>query len=312
MLKIERIILTKTPLGYLLNKTRKWILPGFEGMPLHDVLKFFYTQIKTGSITERAAAIAYNLIMAIPPSFLFLFTLLPHLPFIKRADLEIQIRLLIKEIIPATGYNDTIINFIDTTFFQSPRIGLISFGLVLALYFASNAMIGIMRSFNKNYIGFEKRKILHRRWVAIRLTTLLFGLFLGCLLFLISQRAALKWMGIQKTSIRETILIVRWVFIVGLVFYSIAFIYKFAPAVKKRWGLISPGAILASTLSILTTLGFSAFVNNFGRYNALYGSIGAVIVIMALIYLNALVLLLGFELNVSIRSLKSIKEGREE
>ncbi|MEI9934447.1 MAG: YhjD/YihY/BrkB family envelope integrity protein [Ferruginibacter sp.] len=74
---------------------------------------------------------------------------------------------------------------------------------------------------------------------------------------------------------------------------------------KSDWNLISPGAILASALSILTTLGFSAFVNNFGRYNALYGSIGAVIVLMAIIYLNSLVLLIGFELNVSIKTLES-------
>jgi membrane protein len=311
MVKLERIILTKTPVGFLLKKSKQWILPGFEGIPLYDVILFFYKQMKTVSLTERAAAISYNLIMAIPPSFLFLFTLLPNLPFIKRMDLETQIKLLIKQIIPAQGYNDTIINFIDTTFFQSPRIGLISFGLLLALFFASNAMIGIMRSFNKSHTGSEKTKILHRRWMAIRLTTLLFGLFLGCLLFLISQRAMLKWFGIQKASIREIIFYVRWVFIVGLVFYSIAFIYKFAPAVKKRWSLLSPGAILASTLSILTTLGFSAFVNNFGRYNALYGSIGAVIVMMALIYLNSLVLLIGFELNVSIRSLKLIADHRK-
>jgi membrane protein len=312
MTKLERLILTKTPVGYVLNKSKRWLLPGFEGVPLYDVIHFFYRQVKTVSITERAAAISYNLIMAIPPSFLFLFTLLPHLPFIKKMDLETQIKLLIKQFIPAQGYNDTIINFIDTTFFQSPRIGLISFSLVLALFFASNAMIGIMRSFNKLYIGFEKRKIVHRRWMAIKLTALLFGLVLGCLLLLISQRAALKLMGIQKASIREIIFYIRWVFIVGLVFYSIAFIYKFAPAVKKRWKLVSPGAIVASTLSILTTLGFSAFVNNFGRYNALYGSIGAVIVIMALIYLNSLVLLIGFELNVSIRSIKTLADHKQE
>ncbi len=185
-------------------------------------------------LTERASAISYNFIMAIPPSFLFLFTLLPNLPFIKRLELETQLKLLIKNIIPATGYNDTIISFIDTTFFKSPRIGLLSFGLLLALFFASSAMIGIMRSFNKNYVGFEKRKTLHKRWVAIRLTTILFGLILSCLLLLISQRAFLKLIGIKNAGIRETIFYVRWVFIAALVFYSIAFIYKYAPAVQKR------------------------------------------------------------------------------
>ncbi|MFM2326653.1 MAG: hypothetical protein RIR31_855, partial [Bacteroidota bacterium] len=91
---------------------------------------------------------------------------------------------------------------------------------------------------------------------------------------------------------------------------SIAFIYKYAPAVHKRWKLTSPGTILATFLSLLATLGFSAFVNDFGRYNALYGSIGTIIMLMALIFINSLVLLIGFELNVSIKSLKSIADER--
>ena len=213
--------------------------------------------------------------------------------------------------IPAEGYNKNIITFINNTFFKTPVYSLLSFGLLLALFFASNAMMGLMRSFNKNYIGFQKRKGLHDRWIAIRLTVLIFGLVLGCLILLITQGAVLKWMGVKNFSVRNIIFYVRWVFIIALVFYSIAFIYKYAPAVNKRWRLLSPGSILATFLCIMASLGFSAFVNNFGRYNALYGSIGTVIVLMALIYINSLVLLIGFELNVSIKSLRSIAEKRE-
>src|SRR5260221_12719860 len=106
MLKLERIIITKTPIAFFLRKSKRWILPGFEGVPLYDVIKFFYKQLKSASITERASAISYNFIMAIPPSLLFLFTLLPNLPFIKRLDLKTQITILIKDMIPAKGYND--------------------------------------------------------------------------------------------------------------------------------------------------------------------------------------------------------------
>lgn len=250
--------------------------------------------------------------MSIPPAFLFLFTLIPHLPFIKTQEIRRQVNFLIREIIPADGYNSNIIKFINQTFFgANPVYGVLSFGLLLAFFFASNAMMGIMRSFNKNYIGFEKRKGLHTRWIAIRLTTLLFGLVLGCLILLITQGAVLKWMGVKNAGWREAITYLRWAFIVSLIFYSIAFIYKYAPAVQKRWRLVSPGSILATFLCILASLGFSAFVNNFGKYNALYGSIGTIIVLMALIYINSLVLLIGFELNVSIKSLRSIAMQRE-
>lgn len=310
MTRLERIILTKTPIAFILQRSKHWYLPGFEGVPLYDVLKFFYKQIKTVGLTERASAIAYNFIMAVPPSFLFLFTLIPNLPFISKKSLKIQLHALVNDIVPAQGYNNNIIKFIDS-FIDGNKIGLLSFGLILALFFASNAMMGLMRSFNKNYIGFEKRKGLHKRWVAIRLTTLIFGLVLGCLILLITQGAVLKWFGVKSDFWKDFIYYVRWVVIIALVFYSIAFIYKYAPAVEKPWKLSSPGTILATFLSLLATIGFSTFVNNFGRYNALYGSIGTIIVLMSLIFINSLVLLIGFELNVSIKSLRLIAEQRE-
>jgi membrane protein len=81
--------------------------------------------------------------------------------------------------------------------------------------------------------------------------------------------------------------------------------------VQKKWKLVSPGTILATVLCIIASLGFSAFVNTYGRYNALYGSIGTIIVLMALVFINSLVLLIGFELNVSIKTLKARAEQRD-
>lgn len=309
MTKLERLILTRTPVGLLLRKTKKLILPGFEGVALYDVIRFFYQQIKTVGLTERASAIAYNFIMAIPPSFLFLFTLIPNLPFVSKKSLKIQLHAMIIDIIPAKVHNYNLIKFVDS-FIDGSKIGLLSFGLITALFFASNAMMGLMRSFNKNYIGFAKRTGFHNRWIAIRLTALIFLLVLGCLLLLITQGAVLQLLGVKSAFMREFIYYVRWVFIVALIFYSIAFIYKFAPAVKKRWNLVSPGTILATFLSIMASLGFSYFVNNYGKYNALYGSIGTILVLMALVYINSLALLIGFELNVSIKSLQALAEQR--
>ena len=310
MTKLQRIIFTLSPIAFILRRSKHWYLPGFEGVPLYDVIRFFMKQVKTVGLTERASAIAYNFIMAIPPSFLFLFTLIPHLPFVSKKSMKRELHSLIVDIIPAKVHNEYLIKFVDS-FLDDSKIGLLSFGFLLALYFASNAMMGLMRSFNKNYIGFAKRKDLHNRWMAIKLTSMIFLLVLGCLLLLITQGAVLKWMGIRNATLRDIIFYVRWIFIIALVYYSIAFIYKYAPAVEKRWKLISPGTIFGALFSILATYGFSFFVNNFGKYNALYGSIGTIIVFMALIYINSLVLLIGFELNVSIKSLRSIAEKRE-
>ncbi len=310
MKKYQRILITKTPLAFFIKKSKSWQLPGFDGVPLYDVMRFFYHQIKTHGLTERASAISYNFIMAIPPSLLFVFTLVPNLPFISKKTIQLQLHRVIYDIIPDPSYNTELIKFVDS-FISEARIGLLSFGLLFSLFFASNAMMGLVRSFNKkNYLGFEKRMGLQQRWMAIKLTMLIFALFLGYFVLLISQGALLK-MLISDRGWREVIANVRWVFIILLIFFTVGFIFKYAPSVEKRWKLMSPGTITTTLLSIISSVGFSVFVNNFGRYNVLYGSIGTIMMVMALIYINSLAILVGFELNVSINSLKIIARKRQ-
>lgn len=212
--------------------------------------------------------------------------------------------------VPAPTYNKGLISFVDF-FFEGSKIGILSFGFALLLFFASNAMMGVMRSFNKNYIGFEKRKGIQKRWVAIKLTGILYSLLMVCLFLLFMQSNVLRWVGVKNVLLREIIVYGKWIFIVALIFYSFAFIYKYAPSMQKRWKLVSPGALIATFLSILATLGFSAFLNNFDRYNVLYGSIGTIIAFGTLIFINSLVILIGFEFNVSINSLRAMAELRK-
>ena len=273
---------------------------------MYKVLQFFRRQIKQQGLAERASAIAYNFIMALPPSLLFLFTLIPNLPFISKRSIKYQMHSLILDIIPSKVYNKQLIDFADT-FIDGNKIGLLSFGLLLTLFFSSNGMMGIMRSFNKNYEGFEKRKGLQKRGVALRLTIVIFGLLFGYFILLIMQGALLN-LVIQSNTLKIIITYSRWILIVMLVYLTIGFIFRYAPAVQKRWKFSSAGTILATLLSLLATLAFSLFVTNFAKYNALYGSIGTVMMLMALIYLNSLALLIGFEFNVSIHTLKAREE----
>ncbi len=310
MIKFQRIILSYTPLPFILRKSKRWYLPGFQGVALYDVIQFFRRQLMLHGLTERAAAVSYNFIMAIPPSLLFLFTLIPNLPFVSKKSIKLQLHTVIVDIIPSRVYNKQVISFLDT-FIDGTKIGLLSFGLLLSFYFASNGIMGLMRSFNKNYLGFEKRKNLHMRGIALRLTIVIFGLLFAYLILLIMQGALLKLL-VTSSTIRIVINYTRWIFIILLVYLIIGFIFKYAPAIRKKWKFTSPGTILATSLSLFASLGFSIFVNNFGKYNALYGSIGTIMMIMALIYINSLALLIGFELNVSIHSLKAMAAEREE
>ena len=309
MTKLERIIISFGPIRFFLKKSKKWVLPGFEGVPLYEVMKFFVKQLKTQSLTERASAISFNFVMAIPPTCIFLFTLIPRLPFIPQKSMQNEVIRLINDLIPSKVNNAPLIEFVRT-FFSGDKIGIISSGFLLSLFFASNAVMGLMRSFNKNYIGFEKRSGFKKRIVAIKLTSLIFIVVMASLIMLITQRPVLEWIGIKNLFYKNLITYGRWVIIFAMMIGSIGAIYKYAPSTEKRWKILTPGALLATILSFIASVGFSTFVNNWSNYNALYGPIALIIVMMIIIYLNSLVLLIGFELNVSIKSLRTLAERR--
>ena len=297
------------PAKFVINKSKITSLPGFRGIALYDVVRFFFRQVRTVGMTERASSIAYNFVMAIPPAIIFLFTLIPFLPIPRQFEEELYG--LIRDVVPGEKDNAVMIGFLRD-FINTPRSGLLSLGFLLSLFFSSNAIMGIMRSFDKNYLGFRKRSDLHKRLAAIKITVVLFLIVFACILLLIGRGAVLKWLGIESALVRELIMNARWLVIILLFFACISYIYRHAPAVHKKWHLINPGSILATVLMLLPTLLFSWWVTRFGNYNQVYGSIGTVLILMLLIFINSLVLLIGFELNVSISSLKKIADERKD
>jgi membrane protein len=249
--------------------------------------------------------------MAIPAATIFLCTLIPHLPVSKQVTEELL--LLTRDIFQSGDTYVFVSNFLKD-FLMTPRSGLLSLGFILAVYYASNSMIGIMYSFNKSLLSASKRNFFQMRWMAIKLTTVLILLIIATIILLISQgklaNMLFHWLKLENKFLIFLILSVRWVVIGALFFYSVAIIYKYAPAVHKRWRLTSPGAIFATILIIITNVAFSFWVNHFSNYNKIYGSIGTILIIMLLIYINALLLLIGYELNVSIHSLKAMADER--
>ena len=157
---------------------------------------------------------------------------------------------------------------------------------------------------------------MHQRWRALQLTFILILLILMSSLALFLGKEQLAYLlktvfHANKNTRLSWWTGIRWAIIVSLLFYGIAFIYKFAPSVKKRWNLLSPGSILATFLTLSTTLIFWYWVDNFSKYNKIYGSIGTVLIIMLLIQINSLILLIGFELNVSLTYLTREAEERK-
>jgi membrane protein len=181
------------------------------------------------------------------------------------------------------------------------------------MFYSSNAMIGIIRTFDKS-IAEKKKFFLHVRIRAIRLTLILMLLIVLSMILMIEQNElAIVLKKLFHSSTNQFLYgwnIIRWLMIVVITFSGISIIYKYAPSIKKRWKIISPGSVLATALTVLTTVGFSYWVNHFSNYNKIYGSIGTMLIFMALIYLNSLILLIGFELNVSITHLQAEAEGQ--
>jgi len=239
MIKLQRIILESPPIKPIILWSKRILLPGFEKIPLYDVVTFFLKQTQQIGLNERAASISFNFLMAVPPLLIFLFTLLSYIPGSK--SLYTEILVLLNNVIPDDTTYQMIKKVMDDFF--AGGTGTLSFGLLLAIYFSSNATLTIMRTFRKSmlHIEVEDRNFIQVRWSAIRLTAIIILLLLATILIMLTQTVLLKWV-----------------------------------------------------------------------YNKVYGSLGSILILMFLVFVNSLVLLIGFELNVSINSLKRLSEKRNQ
>ena len=282
-------------------KAKDVSIPGFEKVPVYDVIKFFFSGAKNGYLATRASAIAFNFALAIFPTMLFLFTLIPFIP---GKNLQIELLGLIKDFLPHNAFQyfeSTLVSVVTVK-----KIGIFSFGALLSLIFSTNAVHALIQAFNNTYHTIDTRN-----WTAIRVvsTFLVFMIFILITIsvslltfgqFILTKLVELEIL--EMNIIFYLISFAKWLVIISLFFFSISFLYYFAPAKKSEWKFISAGSTLATILALLTSLGFSYFVNNFGQYNKLYGSIGTIMVVLLWLYFNSFALILGFELNASINN----------
>lgn len=283
------------------------ILPGFNALPLYTIAVFFFEEIKKESLVNKASGLAYNLMLAIFPGIIFIFNLIPFIPIKNFQDKLLSV---LGTVMPANtflAFKGTIVDIIKNQNGQ-----LLSFGFLSAVFFATNGVSNLMAAFNKSALATETRTWLRRRWIAFVLTLMiLFAFLAGITIMIFGQqfigytRHRVHGSGILWVSL---FIIVRWFIVILLFFVTVSILYKYAPVHARKWKFFSAGSILATTLAVLTSLGFSFYINNFSSYNKIYGSIGTLIVTMIWLYLNSLIILLGFELNASIDlSKQSIK-----
>jgi len=285
----------------LLIRARKVTLPGFDRVPLYDVMLFFYRSIENGAITTRASAVAFSFFLAIFPTTIFIFTLIPYVPIQNFQD---ELFLLVQGVLPPHTFQavDETIKDILT----QPRGGLLSFGFFMGIIFSTNGLVSMMNAFDASMHTVESRPWYMQRLMALVLLFILaillttaIGLITVGQLF-INYLDARNLLGSDFTYYMLTF--GKWVVIVALFFFAYSFLYYLAPAKKTRWRFISLGGTMSTILSLAILSGFNYYITRFGQYNKLYGSIGALLVVLLLLYLISLVLLFGFELNASLNA----------
>ncbi len=280
----------------------KAVPPGFDRAPLDTVVKLTVKGLfGRGVLVTRASAIAFNMLMALLPATIFLFTLIPFIPI---PNFQTELIKLFENILPETAYSfleGTIIDVITN------RSGILLVTMFLAtIIFSTNGIHALMHAFNVSAHGFQSRTWVQQRKIAVFLLMLILLMFITAGALIILNHSVVDKMvetGVLRISfVFYLVMTFKWILIIAMLFFAISTLYYLVPAKKKDFRYISPGSILATGLFILTSLGFSAYVNNFGQYNKLYGTIGTLIVILIWLYLNSIALLVGFELNVSIKA----------
>lgn len=284
-----------------IDKAKQVSLPGLDQVPIYNVGLFFFRGIKDGAINMRASAVAYSLMLALFPAILFIFTLIPII-------FQEELLRLIQSIVPASV--DDSIQKIITDIVGLKHRDILSVGFILALFFSTNGIVSLIQSFNASVNVAETRSWIMQRLIAIVLVIILSLLITIAIALITFTQTVMNFLVDKGLMVQDwtyyLITFGKWLIILALFYFAFSFLYYLGPARKSKFRFISAGATLATVLSILATLGFGFYIDNFGNYNALYGSIGTFPIIMLMIYLNCMAIIIGFELNSGIVAARKI------
>ena len=293
------------------EKIKKLVLPGFDGVPINQVIKFVIKGFRKGVLVTRASSIAFNLLMALLPASIFLFTLIPFIPI---PNFQQELIRLFENIMPSNAFNFLETTIIDIVTHKSG--GLLLFMFIATVVFSTNGIHAVIHAFVVSAHTFKSRSWVNQRKISVvLLLIIIFMIALAGFLVIFGKIALNRLVTmhvIRRHLVIYFLIFLKWAVIVLLLFLAISFLYYFAPAKKTGFKFFSPGSTLATFLFILTSLGFSAYVNHFGQYNKLYGSIGTLMVILLWLYLNSIAILIGFELNVSIIEARDEDLGKHQ
>ena len=302
--KIKKYI--KELVGRLESVLRLVIIPGFEGVPLYDVLVYFIRGFTQVNLIDRAAAVAFNVFLALFPSILFLFTLIPYFPL---QGVTTNVLEALQAILPPGTYES-----VSSTINEIMSIehgGLMSIGLLLAFYFSTSAVSSFFRGFNMGDNEFGQIS-----FIKLQLYSILVMLMFVCLLLIsivlitVGQKLLpilFVKMHFYSGFIVFLLNLLRWLVVIFALIVAMSLLYYFGNPRSKKFKLFTPGSLLFTGLFIVGTMLFNFYISNISTYNILYGSIGGLIIFVMWIYFNCILILIGYELNKSITKAQTLK-----
>lgn len=288
----------KRLIALLRRSTQTVTLPLFDGLSLYDVAIFFWKGIYEGAVTSRAASISFSFFLALFPGVIFVFTLIPFIPI---EGFQTELFRLLRDVLPPNSFDAAYTTITDILTIK--RGDLLSLTVFAALFFATNGTLALIGNFGQTVHRLNVRGFWSQYLAAFWLTLALAMLLIGGIAVLALGEVWIPILLPGESGVWITAL-ARWVVLLGLVLFAISLLFYYGPMRSAPWRFISPGALLATVLVWLTSYLFGIYVTDFSRYNQFYGSIGTLMIIQLWIYVNAIGLIIGFELNASMARAK--------
>ncbi len=295
--KLEKIPVINTFARFLKSFKWKWL----SGLSFYDLLEIYIIGIFEGALSYRAAAIAFSFFMALFPFALFILNLIPYIPIVGFQEDFLQ---FVKEGVPPNTY-DAIANIINDILHNS-HSGLLSTGFVLSIFLMANGVNAILGGFENSKHIIIKRGFFHQYFIALGMS-----LVLSLLLIITVATIVVFEVFLQKTKIQDVlsdniplIQLGRYAFVILMILATTSILFRFGTTHSHKPVFITIGSVFTTILIIISSYFFGIWVIKFSKYNELYGSIGTLLILMFYIWINCMVLLLGFDLNATINKLK--------
>ncbi len=274
-----------------------------KGLSLYNLLQMYSTGIVKGAVTYRASAISFSFFMAIFPFLLFVLNLIPYIPL---DNFQADFLGFLESLLPPKTADFFAGIFEDIA---SKRRGeLLSTVFILSIFLMANGINAIFGGFKISYHIKITRNLVKQYFAALGVAILMaFLLLLTVVAFIYFEVYIVQNLNDYGyiDSDETGIMFAKYLFFILIIYIatSILFFFGTVGVTKKRF--FSPGALLTTILILVTTYLFGIYIENFSQYNQVYGSIGALLILMFYIWINSNLLLLGFELNASINSIKN-------